>query len=75
MKGIGFATCVRLSPTTQTKKSVAMDILLREDDLKVSLEQDKHSPVVCAVEIVELHGMRINEPILSKDLGERVPAP
>ena len=63
-----------LSSLAETKESLTMNVLLREGNLKVSLQEHKHRAVITNIKIGKLLGMRVNEPILSEDLNQHVPS-
>ena len=61
-------------PSTQSKEMGPMNIVFREDNLKVTLQKDKHGCVIGILELSKLVVVYISKPIVPKDLKERSPS-
>ena len=75
MHGSDVIVLALLSSSAETKEPLTVDILLGEHDLKVSLKEHEHRPVIAHIEVGKLLWMRVGEPVLSEDLDDQIPSP
>jgi hypothetical protein len=64
-----------LPVTTHAKEPGTVDVLFGQDDLEITLKEDKHHAKVCDVKLGELMGVCVREAILSEDLDNHGPSP